>query len=384
MEIKIREHKTICKNLELHPDDQEVVNYLKNILDIKELKQGIEITSSSSVGMVKFKNFEVIVESKIPVNVLGLIEYALDFDDLKMKGDAGFESGDHLVDVLIDFFVEKCKKLVMQGLLKSYVTYRDDVSFLRGKLLVRQQLYHTIRKRPTFACEFDELEYDNLENQILLYCLKFCLNKTESARLKKEITILRKQLEMVVNYTEITLDDFEQIQYTRLNQHYESLHRLAKLIMESPGISEFSKHTAKSFFVDMNVIFEKFVTKLFDEHYPLKVESQKSKHSWSTEDKKLNIRTDLLLDSKTVLDIKYKEELSSSDLYQIGFYIHEYKQSQGYAILPAPAKTQDITSSEQNITISVRVIDVEKTLKLIYEKKHKELKDMLLDIIRID
>ena len=41
-----------------------------------------------------------------------------------------------------------------------------------------QQLQNDSRMNAKFACEFDELEYDNLENQILLYCLHRCSNWT--------------------------------------------------------------------------------------------------------------------------------------------------------------------------------------------------------------
>ena len=246
--IRTREHKqSTHEDLELSPSDMNLVETLKDstTLAIREARRGIEIHSYSHIGMARFAGFEVVVDPKIPLerqNLPRLIAYAFGFDEIKMqRAEAGFMPDDlYLIDILVGFFARGCRLLMAQGLLKSYVAQQDDVLFLRGRLLLRHQIDHIVKKRPVFACEFDELEYDNLENQILLYCLELCSRITQSHNLKKDTRILARQLSAVVRHSEISLDELDNIQYTRLNQHYRTLHSLARLIISSAGIGDFS------------------------------------------------------------------------------------------------------------------------------------------------
>ena len=379
--------------LQLNRDDLKLRNFLKKqgILSIRELKQGLMITSSSYIGAVQFSDFAVHVFPKFSMNTNNLqklIAYAFELDDIIIpENEIQFHSDDnYLIDILITFFLRKCQKLLRQGLLKSYITYQNDVTFLRGKLLLKQQIVNSVRHKPIFSCEYDELEYNNLENQILLFCLRRSYRITNSNSLKKEIRKLVSQFLGFFDDRQIKLDDFEKVNYTRLNQHYEEIHELCKLIISAIGIDDFyrkTRHVTSSFFVDMDMVFEKFITRLFEEYYSLqyRLESQKNKKAWLNDDGTYsNIRTDILLtnsqNQKKIIDTKYKRKLSRDDLYQIGFYIHEYKETTGYAILPKYSDSNDqirtIVSKEQKITIKVRTIDVDETIALVYSKNPKD------------
>ena len=73
-----------------------------------------------------------------------------------------------------------------------------------------------------------------------------------------------------------------------------------------------------------------------------------------------------------LLTQKYKKGLSEDDRFQIGFYIHEYKTKQGYAILPQ-GETSDykITSNNQGITINVKHMNIDNMLELVFSDKSK-------------
>lgn len=390
--IRLREHEScIHEGLELRPADWDLAERLSNtsVLEIREAGRQIKISADHHVGMARFSDFEVVVEPKIgmePQNLPRLVAYAFGFDDIKMmQGEAGFvHDQTYLVDILIGFFTWGCGRLISQGLLKSYLVRRDNVPFLRGRLLPPLHMGNTARKRPAFACEFDDLEYDNLENRILLYCLKRCTHITGSPRLKKEAARLAAQLSGAVRYAVTTPEEITSVQYTRMNRHYKPLLRLAALITGEAGIGRISgPESAASFFVDMNDVFERFVARLFKEYHPLKSAYQKSRHAWSAGGQRLYIRTDILLDSHIVVDSKYKEELSRNDLYQIGFYIHEYRQKTGYAILPAhpSATNRDIISETGRVTVSVRFVDIDQMLHHIHANEHAALLDVMCRLV---
>jgi len=234
-----------------------------------------------------------------------------------------------------------------------------------------------------------------LENQILLSCLKQSYNFTESDSLRKEVRRLIHQFSGLIDDISITFEDFEKINYNRLNQHYKKIHELAKLIISGTGIGDFYQqrgHVVSSFFVDMNKVFEKFVTRLFNEYYlpEYLVEEQKGKRAWVTDEgSSPQIRTDILLTSpegkKIVVDTKYKRKLSHGDPPQIFLYVHEYKQKKGYAVLPqyADSKDQSMTTVVSEVTIEIKRIDLERTLDLIYseEPKKSELRDLVKKLV---
>ena len=161
------------------------------------------------------------------------------------------------------------------------------MSALRGKLLLVQQLQNDARSNAKFACEYDELEYDNFENQILLSCLHRCSTWTIIDSKRNKINRLIQQISPFVDdQINITADHFKKINYTRLNQYYEKIHQLCKIIVQNIGISDFFEQKTSfvnSFFIDMNDIFEKFFFKLVKEYYPvLQSEKPPSSRSWTS------------------------------------------------------------------------------------------------------
>jgi len=386
------------KGIKLVEQDQKLLaEKLDGILKVDKLEGGLSVGSFSHVGVVNFENFVVEVRPKIliePQNLFGMINYAFDLDHFKKITESGYlfkSKANFLIEIIVSLFVAECQTLVKQGLYKSYITYQENVSYLRGKLLLKQHMINVLENRPQFACEYDEIEYDNLENQILLFCLKRSYKITKFENLKRDIRKLIFQFSGVVSDRLVTLYDFKKITYNRLNNNYTNAHQLSELIITSSGMVDFyseAKHHISSFFVDMNEIFEKFVYRLFEKYYhprEFKIFEQKKKKAWTIDfTKSKSIRTDILLENlktkqNTIIDTKYKEKLTELDLYQIGFYIHEYRKSTenwqktGYAILPKPKNEemekpfQIISSTKQGIHVVQSYINLDEIIPLLYK-----------------
>ena len=143
----------------------------------------------------------------------------------------------------------------------------------------------------------------------------------------------------------------------------------------------------------MNEVFEKFVFKLFYKFYPLQSKEQQRFAAWEIEStgKKYNIIPDILIfgenrhEIKTIIDTKYKDEISEADRYQIAFYMRDYDKKEGYAILSKTLNSypETLKAPRQNIEIKIRYIDIDDVLTLIYSNQNNEgeIKDLLLEII---
>jgi len=172
------------------------------------------------------------------------------------------------------------------------------------------------------------------------------------------------------------------------------------MILENKGISDFyilGKKLSFSipFFVDMNKIFEDFVTRMFKDYHEdnVRVLPQAGQKAWNIKESKSGIKMipDIVLESKneiTIIDVKYKDGLDISDLYQIGFYIHEYRNKnknqqieRAFAILPKFSKEfQDqkiFQAVKSKIKIHAKYISIEEFLDLIKRNDVNELKEKI-------
>lgn len=399
----------------LEEKDIELQEQLENDsnLIIEEFPDGLRVKASSEAGIAQFSDFSISVKPRFvsPEKLAGLLDFAYGFDekmglsDNEVQFDAKKEDN-YLVAVVILAFIKRCEKIIRQGLYKSYQTQTDDLRYLRGKLIMSQQIKNDLKKKLAFNCEFDELVTDNIENQICLHILKKCYTylKDDDLRRKCNTLIRRFSIEVTEELEDgrkhLIESDFK-IVYNRLNEHYKPIHELAKIIWQKTGISDlykFKKSSINSFFIPMHQVFEMFLEQLFRKYFPeFEVDTQTTKQAWkkqeeidaelSDKEKALNIRTDILLKQESVvkhlIDAKYKRKFSSADRYELGFYIHEYDTKQGFAILPySPEDIQNkqlpndylITSEKQEIEIHIKYIGIDDMLDLHFGQKTKEEK----------
>ena len=370
----------------------------KLIIDDDFRGVGLRVRATKFIGVAQFSNFSISVKPRFvkPENLARLLDFAYGFkEDIKLTDNkVQFDSGkeDWLIVIFVRSFIKRCFELIRKGLYKSYETQTDDLTYLRGKLIMKQQMKNDFKKKLAFNCEFDELVTNNKENQICLNVLDdLCYPRLKDSELRRSCNTLIKRFLMEVEKTlgegrtKLLEKDFENIIYNRLNERYRTVHGLGKMIWENAGIShlyKFEKSNINSFFIPMHDVYEKFLGKLFGSYFPeFKVEEQTEKPAWKIQDEDgeegtLGIRTDVLLrdengELKHLIDAKYKEKISVADRYEIGFYIHEYVQTDGFAILPhdkrdeqnnQPRKDYSITSEEQGITIYIKHIDIDDML----------------------
>ena len=401
----------------LEEKDIELQEQLENDsnLIIEEFPDGLRVKASSEAGIAQFSDFSISVKPRFvsPENLAGLLDFAYGFDekmglsDNEVQFDAAKEDN-FLIAILIISFINHCEKIIRQGLYKSYQTETDDLRYLRGKLIMSQQIKNDLKKKLAFNCEFDELVTDNIENQICLHILKKCYTylKTDDLRRKCNTLIRRFSIEVTEELEDgrkhLIESDFK-IVYNRLNEHYKPIHELAKIIWQKTGISDlykFRKSSINSFFIPMHQVFEMFLEQLFRKYFPeFEVDTQTTKQAWkkqeeidaelSPDEKSLNIRTDILLKQESVvkylIDAKYKRRLGSPDRYELGFYIHEYGTEHGFAILPvSPEDKQNnqspndtlITSKKHTppIKIHIKYIDIDKIVGLIFSQEKDSIK----------
>ena len=391
------------KQLQLEEKDLKLMDELKGILTIVRdpVKKTLRFTAHSRIGVAQFSNFEVAVTPKLQIRkIVEMINYT---DDLDLKT---FEEGEirfagksgTLTEIIITAFVEECRRLLRHGMFRSYNLQEDDLPVWRGKLIIPRQILNQANARLRLACEYDEFEYNNLENRIILFGLKRSYYVTTSKEQKTKIRRLIQNFSGLMDFQEIRRDDFSKINYNQMNAHYKKIHTLCKLIVDNTQITDLYEQKLRfvnSFFIDMNRVFEKFVTKLFMKHYPLSVKGQYRYSLWKSNLKgSIKSIPDILVKEEggkkihAVIDAKYKEDIVPEDLYQMEHYMHDHKKMEAYMILPEfeTSKSDIYTSEMQGIRIKIRHINIDRMLDLINNKdsevKNQQITDLLLEIIQ--
>ena len=383
---------------DLSINDLKLVDFLKNKVKIIQTQKGVYVSADSYVGSAEFEKFIINIHPKFSeINKLPLlIDYAYELKDEDIvETELQFTSEYNLpLESLIRALVSQSKKLIKMGLVKSYVNIQENVPFLRGKLLLTQQIQNDVSLNLKFGCEYDEYSSNIIENQIILFVLEKSYHLTKNPKLKKQIQKIIHEFDMDVEHKEIDKNDFI-LFYDRYNLQYKKIHLVCKLIFDELGVYDFYNHETSYIFpvfIDMNTLFEKYVVKLLKDNLhndKFMIVSQPHTHKqvWKSinlkNKKTKGIEPDIIIYSKKpkkevsiIADVKYmlSEKVQESQLYQITFYLHEFKQQKGFALIPDSDQSDEIKwkSINQEISIYLKKIPIDPILDLIYSKLSKE------------
>lgn len=359
----------------------------------------VRIRAGSSVGVVRFDSMEVQIVPKLVgenLGVLQMIDYSSGLDALRRARGVRHlaAEGASLVDLICLLLGEECERLTRQGLMQDFVEREDSLSMLRGRLLVREQATKRFGQIDVLECEFDEFEADLLENRILAAALGGARRMASYPAVRSSLSRLHAIFSEVCQTTDLDIISAKsELSYHRRNAHYRPAHQLAWLILEGLGVRNIFEAGAQrsfAFLIDMNELFEKFVTSLFVEAFrgrEIRVRPQRKDRSIV-----INERTgrpysaiipDILLEipidrgmRRIPVDVKYKlyddRKVDPHDLYQTFFYAYAYRSGSelpsAFIVYPAEAQSHGfqllVQSAEglQTSRVSAVGIDVPTTL----------------------
>ena len=315
-----------------------------------------------------------------------------------------FETGSkHLIHPLHIDLITKCKDLLNKGLLKSYVVNTENISAVRGKLLFQQQMVNDLMRKPKFFCEYDELEYDSTENRVLLQAMTIVERTSEIKDWKMKALDLAQKLSGVISKVNVSKAERQMMMrsYNRQNSRYKEIHQTCERLIEQEGVGNIysGERSVVPIFYNMDNEFERFIGNLFLKYYetPNWVNTDKTTDTaWDREiEGKKNMRPDIIIEDddgnvKQIIDVKYKDhDLTPGDLYQIGFYMHEYGKNNelddAFAILPESDNVSDetYTSTKKKKNVHQRTLNVVKCLEMIKENDEDGLRNVVRNLIAI-
>jgi len=298
------------------------------------------LTAREHVGSLVVDGMRLLIRPKIrPDNLFVLLEVGLPPRSWRQEAFDYATSADLLPSV-IAFFARTAETTLARGLLRSYRERREPLVALRGRPDFPTQ---TARGGVPFpiACRYEDYTDDNAENRYLKAAVR------RAARVPLVPAADRRRLLQLLVTLESVTDDavdaasLDRITITRLNAHYVPALRLARLVLANLTLLDRRGATrASSFMVDMNRLFEDFVTERLRRALAGRLEVRGQVPAHLDVARAVPMRPDLVLRRDGapvyVADIKYKltadATARNADYYQLLAYTTALELPEGVLI----------------------------------------------------
>lgn len=302
----------------------------------------------------------------------------------------------NIFEVFISMFLEQTNSLFKKGLKSNYVQVEGNEHFLKGKMLIAQQIRKNNINTSYFYNQFDEFIIDIPENQLLKTTLHFLLKRSRDT---DNLKLIRKQLILLDQVSDIHdfKETYHKIQLNRSHIYYKQAIEWARIFLENKSFTSFRGNTlAFSILFPMERVFEAYIAQLTIQAIPeFEVGTQETSY-WlfdKTEEtqRAYNLRPDIVLrtNSGTIIaDTKWKmlnySGPSQADLYQMYAYYTRYehqKENVKEVVLIYPytdeyseREFRSMKAAEQQISSKIRV----KFIDLLSDNVEHEIRNIFL------
>ncbi|MCT7566717.1 McrC family protein [Aliarcobacter butzleri] len=235
-----------------------------------------------------------------------------------------------IFEIFIFMFLEEVGIIIKKGIKSDYVGQKDNLFYLKGKLLINEQIKRNSIHKERFYVQYDDYNQNRPENRLIKSTLKLLSNISRDFDNQRKI---RQYLEHM-NWIELSLNvdkDFSMVKTGRGMEHYKNALIWSKVFLKKESFSSFSGDTvAFAILYPMEKLFECFVQWWLEKKYPhLQIEAQNGGYDFVKN--LFTVRPDFLIKKYNqvicVADAKWKliennKDFSQSDFYQLFAYKH--------------------------------------------------------------
>ncbi len=244
-----------------------------------------------------------------------------------------------MLEVFVRLFLDNLGLLVRGGLSRRYVRVEENLPYLRGRILFRDQLRENLIDQSRFFVQHDELSVNRPANRLI----QSTLSKLKPVVRNEGNRQLLRNLETAFIEVPPARDlhgDWRKHSVDRSMQHYKPVMQWVGLFLFSRGLTTWSgRHVNQSLLFPMEEIYEDFVTHSFRRHQGrFTVVSQGPREIFVETDGKspFRMRPDMALrtgggEVKFILDAKWKHFSARTDASKHGPDQRDLYQLYGYA-----------------------------------------------------
>ena len=262
MEVNLNEYKK-SEAVALSPSARDALKRVPSLTiePVSGTEDRYHLTPGSHVGALEVGNLSVSIRPKLPIGrVLYLASYAMEEIDFRQER-FDFEDATSLVEVLIPALVAAANRAFARGLLHGYRTEEESLHTVRGRIRISEQIRQRFGISVPIEVRYDEFTDDVLANRLV----KAATARLGQLRIRPEsrrgLASVAARLENV-SLVQFAPNAVPKVRFDRLNGHYREVVTLARLILRHATIeTERGGVRATGFLMDMNVVFQEFVTR---------------------------------------------------------------------------------------------------------------------------
>ena len=266
-EINLREYQRSCP-VSLCVRERDALRRVIPSITIEPTDHGenaYSLIPGSTIGAADVEGLSILIEPKIGVpQVLSLACYAIGKVKFQAE-DFDFRDEHALPDALAMALTFQARRAFASGLLHGYRNEEDALYTVRGRIRFDDQLGRRFGVSLPVEVRYDEFTGDILANQLVkaaAYRLKSV--RLRSLQARRNLGWLASVLDEV-SPVEFPASSVPEVRFDRLNEHYRGVVELSRVILRH-GAFEARRGTeqrtvrATGFLMDMNVVFQEFVT----------------------------------------------------------------------------------------------------------------------------
>ena len=394
MNAVFKEYDTISKDKIGERNFNELLQFAKTYIANEEsdnIMKFIQICYDSSGAFIRTQNYVGLIQlpSGFQIEILPKIygidnEYDIREVVIKMLRSLPEFQGNKLgranlntskmtlYEVFISLYLKDVLSLVKRGLKSSYITFEDNLRFLKGKLLFNQHIRHNIAHQERFYIAFDEYSLNRPEHKLIKAALLKLQHKVRSIANRQLIYQLLVHFDFAeasTNYAK----DFAAVNIDRQNKYYESVMIWTEIFLQNKSFTPFAGQTkTQALLFSMHDLFESYIAEQITNHFEnWRVTKQaRSKYLFDTP-RAFNLKPDILLEGnnkKIIMDTKWKiinkdvknYNISANDMYQMYVYAKKYGTKEVWLLYPAIDQLSGKIDyfSDDEVTVNIFLINL--------------------------
>lgn len=319
----------------LTPDERDTLRNIQSLAVTRADTDGMEaayhLTPGSTVGAVEIGDLSVLIKPKIGIRqLLSMACYAIGAYKSQERRLFDFEEEETLPDTLALALSAAARRAFSRGLLHDYLTREEALYTVRGRIRFDEQIRGRFGVPIPVEVRYEEFTDDILANRLV----KAAAARLGGMRLRSQPA--RRGLGWIagmldnISLAEFPRGDVPEVRFDRLNEHYRGVVELSRLILRHSSFeSGRGRVRATGFLMDMNVVFQEFVTVALREALGVSSNAFRERSIDSLDmGGQVHLRPDLVWQEGStcvfVGDAKYKrirdERVPNADLYQLLAY----------------------------------------------------------------
>ena len=320
----------------------------------------------STVGAVEIGDLSVLIQPKIAIpQLLSLASYAMGVFKPQEERLFDFEEEQALPDTLALALAAAARRAFSRGLLHGYRTEEEALYTVRGRIRFADQIRQRFGIPLPIEVRYDEFTDDITENRLVNAAARRLGGmRLRSTQARRNLGWIASMLENV-SPVEFGTKDVPDVSFDRLNEHYRVVVGLSRLILRHSAFeSKRGAVRATGFLIDMNTLFQEFVTVALREALGESERVFRESNIDTLDDNdKVKLKPDLSWwrgsECLFVGDAKYKrienENVPNADLYQLLAYVTALDLPGGllvYAQGEAETATYNVRNSDKRLEVA--------------------------------